>query len=404
LLQVNGLDLRVITLPAVQWEPVLTPDQSTTFPSPLTFANSGPPTALAASAVTLVPIAPRPAIDSLLSAYDARPGSTVTARFTLPFGIAAVSNLQRFALPEIPSPSITEVQPEFSTANLKGGDQISIRAAAQLVKFTTSVESSSLPGSAVQLHNARAAGVPTVTTVLTPITDTFNSNFSPTAHSPRVPVTRIDFSGFGASLFSDWRNPADAAAIISKARFDVIVGRVSCEIVQAYSVLYPYAVRVVRTITIERQNGAAVVRHDSGWQAVSDGVYRYPKPDLITHPGVVRGVVAVGNIRDTGQTHTTPDGSELMAVRFDCAVNIENAAAGAGPDGVPARDQLGWVQLTDPSGFGQLAPDQYAEVLGFAGPLGGPVDCTVDIGGTGQRMRISHVGVAATSESCVRRP
>uniref|UniRef100_UPI003B9835D4 hypothetical protein n=1 Tax=Klebsiella pneumoniae TaxID=573 RepID=UPI003B9835D4 len=91
-------------------------------------------------------------------------------------------------------------------------------------------------------------------------------------------------------LFSDWRNPVDAAAIISKARFDVIVGRTSREIVQAYSVLYPYAVRVVRTITIERQNGAAVTRHDSGWQAVSDGSYHYPKPDLITHPGVVRGV------------------------------------------------------------------------------------------------------------------
>ena len=396
-LQVPGLDLQVVTMPAVQWEPVLTPDQSTSFPSPLTFANSGPRTELAAPAVTLVPIAPRPAIDALLADYQAALGSAVTVRFTLPFGIAALAVLERSSLPGIPSPSIAEVQPEFSAANLKGGDQISIRAATQLLEILGDAESPSLPGAAVQLHNALASGVPTVTTVLTPITDTFNSNFSPTAPNPRVPVTRIDVSGFGESLFSDWRNPADAAAIISKARFDVIVGRVSHEIIQAYSVLYPYAVRVVRTITIERQNGAAMVRHDSGWQAVDDGVYRYPKPDLITHPGVVRGVVAVGNIRDTGQTHTTPDGSELMAVRFDCAVTIENAVAGSGPDGVPARDQLGYVQLTDPSGFGQLAPDQYAELLGFAGTLGGPLDCTIDIGGTGQRMRLLGVGVAATA-------
>ena len=103
-----------------------------------------------------------------------------------------------------------------------------------------------------------------------------------------MPITRIDISGFGESLFSDWRNPVDAAAIICKARFDVIVGRTSREVVQAFSVLYPYAVRVVRTITIERQNGAAMVRHDSGWQPVSDGIYHYPQPTLITHPGVVR--------------------------------------------------------------------------------------------------------------------
>ncbi|MGH2322810.1 hypothetical protein, partial [Enterococcus faecalis] len=83
---------------------------------------------------------------------------------------------------------------------------------------------------AVQLHNARWNGAPTSTTVLTPIDDTFNTNFGPTVATARVPVTRIDISGFGESLFSDWRNPVDAAAIISKARFDVIVGRTSREI------------------------------------------------------------------------------------------------------------------------------------------------------------------------------
>jgi hypothetical protein len=42
------------------------------------------------------------------------------------------------------------------------------------------------------------------------------------------------------------------------------------EVVQARSLLYPYAVRVVRTITIERLNSAAFVRHDSGWQGPWD--------------------------------------------------------------------------------------------------------------------------------------
>jgi hypothetical protein len=391
-LQAPGLDLRVVTLPAVQWEPVLTPDQTTFFESPLTYPNSGYPTELAAYSVALVPIAPRPAIDALLAEYNTAE-SPVVARFTLPFGIAAIAELQRSKLLGISSPVLVEVQPSFSASDLKGGDQLSIRAAEQLL-LQPGGPSASLAGLAIQLHNARYFGLPTSITVLTPLDDTFNNNFGPGAHDPRVPVTRIDISGFGESLCSDWRNPVDAAATISKARFDVIVGRTSREIVQAYSVLYPYAVRVVRTITIERQNSGVVVRHDSGWQAVSDGLYFYPKPDLITHPGVVRAAVSVANIRDTGQRHITPDGSELMAVRFDCALTMENAVLGVGPDGVPARDQLGYVQLTDPPGNGQLAPDQFAELLNAVGPLGGLIDCTIDIGGTGQRMRVAHVGVA----------
>ena len=226
--------MRVVTLPAVQWEPVLTPDQTTPFPSPLTYANSGQPVELGANSITLVPVAPRPAIDALLAAYNTA-HAEVAARFTLPFGIAAVATLQHSQFPIIPSPGFSEVQPSFSSNNLKGGDQISLRAARPLF-LPSSGASPSLAGSAVQLHNARASGVPTTTTVLTPIDDTFNSNFGPTAASPRVPVTRIDFSGFGESLFSDWRNPVDAAAIISKARFDVFVGRTSREVVQAYSV------------------------------------------------------------------------------------------------------------------------------------------------------------------------
>lgn len=396
--EARGSGVHVLTLPAVQWEPVLTPDQSTPFPSPLTFADCGGPTLLAADTVALVPVAPRPAIDALLAAYHSgSPPHQVAVRFTLPFGIVAVAEIARSPLPFVPSPFFGQVAPSFTAAGLAGGDQLSIRSAAPFAVPLGGVgESPSLPGTAVQLHNALFSGVPTVTTVLTPIDDTFNSNFAPGAPDPRVPIVRVDISGFGESLFSDWRNPSDAVAIISKARFDVLVGRTSLEIVQAYSVLYPYAVRVVRTITIQRQSGAAIVRHDSGWQAVSDGVYHYRKPTLVTHPGVVTGVRHVTNIRDTGQRYTTSDRSELMAVRFDCSVSIEGVVVGGDATGVPARDQLGYVQLTDPGGFGQLAPDQYAELLGAVGSLGGTVDCIIEVGGSGQRMRVTRVGVDAT--------
>jgi hypothetical protein len=196
-LQAPGFDVRVVTLPAVQWEPVLTPDQTTPFPSPLTYASSGSPTTLAVNSVTLVPIAPRPAIDALLVAYHATPPSAVAARFTLPFGIVAVAELHRSRIITLPSPSISQVQPRFSASNLKGGDQISIRAGQALV---VQAGPPSLPGAAWQLHNARDSGGPTNTTVLTPIDEPFNLNFGPATATPRVPVTRIDISGFGCSM------------------------------------------------------------------------------------------------------------------------------------------------------------------------------------------------------------
>lgn len=397
-LEARGGGVHVLTLPAVQWEPVLTASdpQDPNFPRELTFANCGGITEIAANTVELIPLAPRPALDALLTTYnrvnDPRP---VAVRFTLPFGIVAVAEIMRTGSLARPGQSLSSVAPSFRGEGLSGGDQLSIRAQLPLVGFGAH-ESPSLPGLAVQLHNAQFNAVPTPYTVLTPIDVTFNLNFGPSAPAPRVPVTRLDLSGFGESLFSDWRNPAEGAGLISKAQFNVIVGRTSFEVVQARSLLYPYAVKVVRTITIERQNDAAIARHDSGWQAVSDGTYSYPKPGLITHPGVVRGFFNVSNIRDTGQRFTTSDSSELMAVRFDGDLTMENAVLGAGPRGVPVRDQLGYVQLTDPHGFGQLAPDQFAQLIAAVGPLGGAIDCVLDIGGSGQRMRVLRVGIAAT--------
>jgi hypothetical protein len=396
-----GSGVRVFTLPAVQWEPVFTPDQTQPFDSPLTFPDCGGATVLGSDSVALVPIAPRPAIDALVAAYHSgSPPTKVAARFTLPFGIVAFAEIRRATTLSGLSPFFGEVTPTFTSADLTGGDQLSIRAAVErFFLFGAGGESPSLPGTAVQVHNAMLNGVPVNDTVISPITDTFNSNFSTTAANPRVPVTRIDISGFGESLFSDWSNPSDEAAIISKARFDVLVGRTSLEVVQAYSVLYPYAVRVVRTITIQRLNTGTVVRHDSGWQAVSDGVYKYPDPALITHPGVVARATRVTNIRDTGQTYTTTDSThaELMAVRFDCTVGIESVVAGGDATGVAAQDQLGYVQLTPGLGFNNvLSADQYQELLGAVGQLGGAVDCTIDIAGSGQRMRIARVGIDAT--------
>jgi hypothetical protein len=42
---------------------------------------------------------------------------------------------------------------------------------------------------------------------------------------PRVPVTRIDVSGYGGSNFSDWNNPFAAFAEAAKVQFRYMIGR-----------------------------------------------------------------------------------------------------------------------------------------------------------------------------------
>ena len=101
---------------------------------------------------------------------------------------------------------------------------------------------------------------PSSNTILEPVTAAILHGTDSSMYASRVPVTRIDFSGFGESTFSDWRNPAGVPPTISKTIFHVMVGRTALEVVQAFSIKYPYAVRVVRTITIERTNAGCRLR------------------------------------------------------------------------------------------------------------------------------------------------
>src|SRR6185295_14938137 len=90
-----------------------------------------------------------------------------------------------------------------------------------------------------------------------------------------VPLTRIDFSGYGSSLFSHWQNPNAAIAATSQAFFDVFIGRTAHEVIQVRSLVYPWGIRVVRTITMFRTSSAHVYRFDTGWQPASDGLYDF---------------------------------------------------------------------------------------------------------------------------------
>ena len=69
----------VLTVPAVQWEPVST-DSGPPFPSPMTFPNSGPPTTMTVRSVQLVPVAPAPALDNLVANFTTSTTPQVTLR------------------------------------------------------------------------------------------------------------------------------------------------------------------------------------------------------------------------------------------------------------------------------------------------------------------------------------
>ncbi|PMD12111.1 hypothetical protein NA56DRAFT_38424 [Hyaloscypha hepaticicola] len=400
-LQLPASLMAVTSLPVVQWEPVITDPNPDNFDTPLTFQNSGATTLFHSNSVTLTPVAPRQAIDTLLSDYHASSPSAVTARFTLPFGMTATASLARTLSFAVGSPTLNNIQPTFATHNLYPGDQLSIGAPVSRFLHIGSIQtaSPSIPGSIQSPQNAYYNGTATTETVLGVIQPTFTSDFT---QNPRIPVTRVDLSGFGESMFSDWRDPTSLPPDISKVALDVLVGRTSKEIVQAFSILYPYGVAVVRTITIERENSATVVRHDSGWQACSDGLYNFPVPagttPVVTHPGLVKSVTNVGNIRDLTQQqmYTIPVGTgsiELMPVQFDCFANIANVVLGGTSNGVLALNQTGYVQLT---GTGSLTGGQFAQLLQDNGPLGGPVDCVVNVGGGGLNMRILRVGAGAS--------
>ena len=400
-LESTGNTVFVLTVPAVQWETVYTdpppaPPYPAGFPSPLSFPDNGGPTVLSVQSADLVRIAPLPALDHFVRNFttSATP-APASARLTLPFGMQAVALLNKPAGEGAAGAEVGYNRPTFTAQAVVGGSQISLRAVDP-----AQPDFPSFPGFTQQLKNTLFNGVPTGRSVLGPDVDLiFNPYLGPGGTRPLVPVTRLDLSGYGESLFSDWRNQTSDVTAVSKVRLDVLVGRTSVEVVQVRSILYPYGVRVVRTITIDRRNTGVVARHDSGWQAASDGEYDFPggssASPLVVHPGVVQKITNVANIRDTGQ-FLDAAGVQVAGVFFDGDLIVDGVFKGAGADGVPARDQIGYIQLTPEASGGALSAAQYSDLIQQAGPLGGGIDCVLHVAASGLPMKVGRVGVGVT--------
>lgn len=396
--------MRVVALPQVQWEPVRTLDVDQDimtmgwFPTPLAAANDGGATQVGARSQRLMPVIPADALAGTIDAY--RDGEPVGVRTTFPFGLIAAIALQPKDVPGRRADLYGLTRPEFPELASRGGIQITARAEGGrpddggVSPMFTGRMRQLLNG--VDLPSGAPLGLSVLGETLQPagsVETVFNNDMTA---RPRVPVTRIDLSGYGGSNFSDWNNPFAAFAEAAKVQFRFMIGRTALEVIKVNSVLHPWGVRVTRSVTIERRPGGGVIRRDSGWQAFTPGLFDYRYFDtgvngIVVAPyrfdaGVFRGLFNVRTIRPAPGAEFAHGTAKLVPYYFDADVAL---------DGVPGRSAalgvLGYLQ-TAPNGV-PAGADALRALIETQGPIGGPIDTWLDFGGSGLPFRAQRVEV-----------
>ncbi len=463
-LQVEGMDVvsrgsnvKAFTVPQISWEPVinLTPPDLPNGGDPDAgfnyYPDDGGATRILNNSVENVVLAPIPLTDFLVENFAETENFSALSLFTLPFGMRALALLQKEYIYEgnpRPGANLTFNSKAFSN-NITGARQLEVDGGDALRQG----ESDMFMGSTVQINNILDVwGNDTGDSTLGgSVTKIYNNEWLmepfQLIRQRGVPLERIDLSGYGASIFSNWLNPKAAIAETSQAKFDVFVGRTAHEIIQVKSIMYPWAIKVVRTITLFRVSTGYVYRYDSGWRAESDGrfdfTYYVYKDDpqnpgkLIPderqgkyeiHPGVVKGLFLVKNIHETedilpitgtmqiapGEEYVDINGKalinntgsnipfdyELQPVFFDADVEVENPVSGFATKKIGNQDKklvaskkiLGFVQIA-PRGLPITTTTFKDMILRQAGSIGGAIDCVVDIGSSGQQMRINRFDI-----------
>jgi hypothetical protein len=297
--QVDGMDVvsaganvKAFTVPQISWEPVFNlspPAPPPDGPVPGDpaggfnyYPNDGGPTHILNNSTERVTLAPLPVTGFLLDKRETDSNFKAFSFFTLPFGMKAAALLsENYVYNNVSRDGgdLNEVKVSFEN-ELQSGLQLKMDAGVPLREG----DSKMFMGTTVQINNILdLAGNATGNSTLGgSVTSIFNREFFYDTNYPfelfkqrGVPVTRMDLSGYGASMFSNWLNTKAAIAETSQAKFDVFVGRCSHEIIQVKSIMYPWAIKVVRTITLFRVSSGYVYRFDSGWRAESDGKFDF---------------------------------------------------------------------------------------------------------------------------------
>jgi hypothetical protein len=400
--QLSGM--RVMALPQVQWEPVRTLDADQDimtmgwFPTPLASATDGGATQIGARSQRLMPIIPEDALQGTFDAY--KDGTTVGIRTTFPFGLVGAVALQPNDTPQRKADLYRLTRPKFPDEQATGGIQIT--AFAEGGRPDDGGVSPMFRGQMRQLLNGvdLPSGAPLGLSVLGEtlqpagsVETVFNNDMTA---NPKVPVTRLDVSGYGGSNFSDWNNPFAAFAEAAKVQFRYMVGRTALEVIKVNSVLHPWGVRVTRSVTIERRPGGGVIRRDSGWQAFTPGLfdYRYFDPgvgDIVVAPyqfdaSIFRGLFNVRTIRPAPGEVFTHGTAQLVPYYFDADVALDGLAGRTGASGI-----LGYLQIA-PNGL-PAGADAIQALIDAQGPIGGPLDAWIDFGGSGLPFRAQRVEV-----------
>jgi hypothetical protein len=440
-IQVSGLDVitagmnaQAFTVPSISWEPVF----NLTKPAPIVpgeldadgiplpiprpndppvgfnyYQNDGIATRVGNLSKKQVTLSPIPMSKFLVETYKTKEDGKTFAIFNLPFGMLAITILDNKST-QLKLPNIDNPKPIFENY-INGGLQLELTAGTS---FAPDDEGNMFDGFTIQLVNINdvSGNDAQASTLAGTPTQIFNNEFSKNnglPSRPGVPITGIGLSGYGASMFSEWLNKEALFAQTSQAQFNVVTGRTNHEVVQVKSMLYPWGIRVVRTITLFRLANGYVARIDSGWQAESDGKYdfSYNKPVLGPdgktvidktkmpnpfefHAGIVRGLFNVRNIKEQ-QNKYIKASVTMYAVTFDADVQLENVTEGGNNDRVPSKGILAYVQISPP-GEPIKVEEFSALIKSENNSIGGQVNCILKVAGTSQRMKISRFDLSAS--------
>jgi hypothetical protein len=352
-LQAPSADTMVFTVPGISWEPVVDGTSSV----PAWFAafapNDGTPTTFLVSTGQPVPLIP---VETLTTYQNAAGRVPTQASFTLPFGITAsmVDGPNRANSPGPGSgpPSYVIPAVSFPEAGMRGATVLSLRAGGPdplggVLPGSATVGTFSKTNPASDSYGALVMGATPVT--LAPA-DFWNQEFGAGGKPGGIPVERIDLSGFGTSMFSDWRDPSTTAVGVVRADFNVLQGRTAHELVQFQTWIVPWSVRLQRTVVFDRSDGGEVVRHDTGWKAVDVGKFALLNPATLM-AGPVAQLQNIRNITFPGDVDITVGPISYAPVIFDADVVFDHkvfvAANGKNPaTSVPATGIQGWADDT----------------------------------------------------------
>ena len=425
-LSLNESSVAAFALPQVSWEPMESTAPDQTGPIFCEPSSDGKPLLLASpNSQQLVRFSPGPVL--LQNIENVSAGLPFAASFSLPFGLNACiiqSNRPqkgkgslflteggqfRMNRPQFPESFVPG--PDTPAPQLKGSSKLKgppkLKGAWQLTVIPEHPDKpdAAFPGfTDLDSTHGPFLGAPPngygYTVLGAAVGEIFETDFRRAGEQPGVPVRRIDFSGYGASIYSDWNKSDQIPPAIIKVQFETTIGRTAYEVVKAASVIYPYCARVVRTVTMQRRNAGWMYRTDTGWQPASHGQFQFPSTVDWTnrlHQGALAGAFNIRNIREQPEFVTVPnpapgnDPFRFQKVLFDADLGVTpglkflrggfNAPVSGitnPPVLVASRDIIGYLQL-QPDGQ-TPDPNTMKALFDQVGPFTPAISCTVEAG------------------------